>query len=140
MLGLALGGGNGDRQKRGQRRIELGRGLPADHQAALRGRPVQRTKHHLGRELARLRRAYEGRADSRANQTDTVGARPDLLGDVRGDAGLGKGRQYAVVKPRIVGAREEHKGGGRQVAQVKRGLGGERVIGGQEHAVFLAQE
>jgi hypothetical protein len=90
--------------------------------------------------MFRFRRCHERNAKSRPHQADAVSAWPDLLGDARSDARLGKGRENTVVEPRVIGAGKKHKRRRGEVAQAELGAFAERMVGREEDTISLPQE
>ena len=129
-----------DGEKRSERRVRLGAGLPADDQPAFRRRPPERPVDDIGRQELGFGLRHEGRAQAGAHQPDRVGPGPHLLGDARADPGGGEGGERPIVKARIVAARKEHERSGGQFAQAQTGAAGQRMVARQEDAVALLEE
>src|SRR5262245_33467487 len=88
--------GAGDRQECGQRWIGRCGLTPAEYEAAFGRGAGEWVKRNLGRQVLRLGGRHERGAEAGADEANTVGARPDFLGDAWRDAGGGERGQDAI--------------------------------------------
>lgn len=136
--GLRRGGG--DLDEGGEGGVGRRGFAPADHEATFGGGTFEGAENDLGRKVLGFGRRHESGAETGANESNGIGARPNLFGDARRETGAGKGGEDAVVVTGIVRARKDDEWRRGKIPKLKMRATGERMSGGKEDPVAFAEQ